>query len=52
MGEAAASIGMSRRAFYEHVLPDLRVVRVGRCRLVPVAELRAWCDANATRAAG
>jgi excisionase family DNA binding protein len=49
--EAAAALGVSRRFLYEHVLPELRVVRVGRCRLVPVAELRAWCDANATRAA-
>jgi excisionase family DNA binding protein len=49
--ETAASLGVSRRFLYDHVLPELRVVRVGRCRLVPVSELRAWVDANAARAA-
>jgi excisionase family DNA binding protein len=48
--EAAAAVGVSRAFFYEHVLPDLRVIRKGRCRLIPVAELQAWCDARAERA--
>ena len=37
--EAAASLGVSRSFFYEHVLPDLRVIRLGRKRLIPVREL-------------
>ena len=37
--EAAESIGVSRAFFFESVLPELRVVRRGRLRLVPVAAL-------------
>jgi excisionase family DNA binding protein len=48
--EAAASIGMSRSMFYAEVLPELRVVRRGRKRLVPVRELERWLEANAVRA--
>jgi hypothetical protein len=37
--EAAASIGVSRDFFDAHVAPELRPIRRGRKRLVPVAEL-------------
>ena len=40
--EAAASLGVSRDFFDEHVLPQLRVVRKGRKVLVAVAELERW----------
>jgi excisionase family DNA binding protein len=42
--EAAESIGVSRDFFDEHVLPELRAVRRGRRRLVPVRELERWLD--------
>ena len=45
--EAADAIGLSRSAFYDRVLPQLRVVYVGRSRLVPVAELERWLDREA-----
>ena len=45
--EAAAAIGVSRSFFYEHVLPELRVIRIGRKRLVPVAELASWTHRSA-----
>jgi len=48
--EAAESIGVGRSFFFANVLPELRVVRVGRLRLVPVAELQRWLDRNAARA--
>jgi hypothetical protein len=49
--EAAAVIGCSRTFFEEHVMPELRVVRVGRRRFVPVGEIERWLDANAARSA-
>lgn len=45
--EAAAALGVSRDFFDEHVLPELRVVRRGRRRLVPVSELERWLEASA-----
>jgi hypothetical protein len=48
--EAAAALGMSLDSFERHVQPTLRLVRLGRMRLVPVGELRRWLDENAGRA--
>lgn len=48
--EAATSIGVSRDFFDEHVAPELRIVRRGRRRLVPVREIEAWLDREAARA--
>lgn len=45
--EAAASLGMSLDSLERHVLPTLRICRLGRMRLVPVTELQRWLDANA-----
>ena len=42
--EAAAALGLSSDSFRRHVLPDLRVVRVGARRLVRVAELERWAQ--------
>ena len=43
--EAAEALGVSRSFFYEHILWDVRVVRVGRKRLIPIKELRrGWID--------
>jgi hypothetical protein len=47
--EAADAIGVSRSWFFEVVLPELRVVRRGRVRLIPMKELERWVDENATR---
>jgi hypothetical protein len=47
--EAAAAIGVSTDSFERHVQPELRLVRRGRLRLVPVRELERWLDANAAR---
>lgn len=46
--EAAASLGMSLDSFERHVQPDLRLVRRGKLRLVPVSELQRWLDENAS----
>jgi hypothetical protein len=47
--ECALSLGVSRDYFDEHVLPELRCVRRGRRRLVPVRELERWLDREAAR---
>lgn len=47
--EAAESIGMSVDSFERHVQPELRLVRRGKIRLVPVAELQRWLNENAER---
>lgn len=47
--EAAASIGVSVDSFERHVQPELRLIRRGRLRLIPVAELERWLDSNAAR---
>lgn len=50
--EAAASIGCSRSFLYEHILPELRVVRVGRRRIIPRESLEQWLREEASRAIG
>ena len=47
--EAAEAIGLGRSAFYERVLPELRVVYAGRSRLIPIAELERWLEREAIR---
>jgi len=48
--DAAALLSISVDTFERHVLPDLRVVQVGRRQLVPVGELAAWIEAKSARA--
>ena len=45
--EAALSLGMSLDSFERHVQPSLRMVRLGRMRLVPLTELSRWLDDHA-----
>jgi hypothetical protein len=47
--EAAAALGMSLDSFERHVQPTVRLLRLGRMRLVPIAELERWLDQNAHR---
>lgn len=50
--EAARSLGVSLDYFTEHIRPDVRVVRRGRCLLVPTSELARWLEKNAAVALG
>ncbi len=45
--EAADALGVSVDFLEEHVMPELRVVRRGRRRLIPVRELERWLEENA-----
>ena len=48
--EAAASLGMSLDSFERYVQPELRLLRPGRIRLVPVSELKRWAEQAAQKA--
>jgi hypothetical protein len=50
--EAAAAIGVGPDFFDANVSPELRLVRRGRKRLIPVSELERWTVENASRALG
>jgi hypothetical protein len=45
--EAAASIGMSLSSFERYVQPEIRLIRRGGLRVVPVAELARWAEGAA-----
>lgn len=47
--EAAEALGCGVTFFEENVAPDLRVIRRGRKRLFPVAELESWATTNAEK---
>jgi excisionase family DNA binding protein len=48
--QACAALSVSWDTWREHVEPDMRLVRIGRRKLVPVTELQAWLDRHARRA--
>jgi len=50
--EAAAAIGVSRDFLDEHVLPELRIVRRGRRKLIPTRELERWLASEAALTVG
>jgi excisionase family DNA binding protein len=49
VAEAAAALGVSDDFLRDHVLAELRVIRRGRLRLIPKAELDRWVEENAAR---
>jgi hypothetical protein len=50
--EAAAAIGVGPDFFDANIAPELRLVRRGRKRLVPVSELERWTVENAEHVLG
>jgi hypothetical protein len=48
-GEAAEAIGCSRDFFDLHIGPELRWVRRGRLKFVPVVELERWLEREAAK---
>jgi excisionase family DNA binding protein len=48
--EAAEALGVSVDFFEDHVMCELRIVRRGRRRLIPLAELMRWLEDSADRA--
>jgi excisionase family DNA binding protein len=47
--QAAASLSVGYDLFHEQIEPELRIVRLGRRKLVPVSELQKWLDQYAER---
>jgi excisionase family DNA binding protein len=47
--QAAAAMSVSYDTWREHIEPEVRLVRIGRRKLVPVSELQAWLDRRAER---
>ena len=45
--EAATALGMSINSFERYVQPELRIVRRGKLRLIPLREIERWLDNNA-----
>ena len=45
--EAARALGVSLNSFERHVQPELRIVRRGKLRLIPVREIERWLEENA-----
>jgi hypothetical protein len=46
--EAADAVGVSESSFKRHVQPELRIVRRGSLRIIPVPEIERWLEGNAT----
>jgi hypothetical protein len=49
--QACAALGVSWDTWKAHIEPDVRIVRLGGRKLVPVSELQRWLDERGERAA-
>jgi len=47
--EAAAALGIGIDSFDRHVAADVRMIRRGRLRMIPVSELERWATEQAER---
>jgi len=50
--EAAQTLGISVESFERYVEPQLKLLRLGTMKLVPVCELQRFIDENSCRAGG
>jgi excisionase family DNA binding protein len=48
--QACAALSVSEDTWREHIANEVRIVRVGRRKLVPVSELQRWLDEHAEAA--
>ena len=42
VAQACQALGVSWKTWRAHIEPEVRLVRIGRKKLVPVAELERW----------
>jgi hypothetical protein len=49
VGEAAQALSVSEDFFAGHIACELRWVRYGSLKIVPVKELDRWLESNASR---
>jgi len=47
--EAAAALGMGATSFDQYVAPHVRMIRLGKIRVVTVDELERWAESVAQR---
>lgn len=47
--EAAAALGMGATSFDQYVAPHVKMIRLGKIRVVAVDELERWCESVAER---
>jgi excisionase family DNA binding protein len=45
--QACEALGVSWDTWRAHIEPDVRLLRLGRRKLIPVSELQAWLDRHA-----
>lgn len=45
--QACEALGVSWDTWRAHIEPDVRLVRLGRRKLIPVSELQAWLERHA-----
>lgn len=50
--QACAALGVGWDLFHTSIEPELRIVRLGRRKLVPVSELQKWLDTHAEATLG
>jgi excisionase family DNA binding protein len=46
--EAAEALGISVNSFERYVQPEVKVVRRGSLRLIPISDLERWLEENAS----
>jgi hypothetical protein len=49
VGEACEALGIGWDAWREHVEPEVKIVRIGRKKIIAVAELERWLDEQGER---
>ena len=47
--QACEALGVSWDVWHKSIEPDVRIVRLGRRKLIPVSELQRWLDEHAER---
>jgi hypothetical protein len=47
--QACNALGVSWDTWKEHIAPDVRIVRIGRRKLIAVSELQRWLDDHGER---
>ncbi|MDP1857208.1 MAG: hypothetical protein Q8K82_00975 [Gemmatimonadaceae bacterium] len=47
VAQAAASLGLSENHFRHEILPQVRSIKVGKVRIVPVIEFEWWLHLHA-----
>jgi excisionase family DNA binding protein len=44
--QACAALSVSYETWRQHIEPGMRIVRIGRRKLIAVTEIQRWLDAN------